>query len=152
MTQEVLEKTVKDYSTYLTNTNLDKKLEPINKAVDDMLARLEEFETMFAFIQPDVQDSRDLLKSILDYKPEFDDLCQKIDSTEFLMAHIKSNLDSLESQIEEGEAWLGVEHSNNVAEKVSSILTPLFKKSVEKKNTVTGVGGMELFKTEEYFK
>lgn len=91
-----------------------------------MLARLEEFETMFAFIQPDVQDSRDLLKSILDYKPEFDDLCQKIDSTEFLMAHIKSNLDALESQIEEGEACLGVEHSNNVAEKVSSILTPLF--------------------------
>lgn len=91
-----------------------------------MLARLEEFETMFAFIQPDVQDSRDLLKSILDYKPEFDDLCQKIDSTEFLMAHIKSNLDALESQIEEREAWLGVEHSNNVAEKVSSILTPLF--------------------------
>lgn len=26
LTQEILEKTVKDYSTYLTNTNLDKKV------------------------------------------------------------------------------------------------------------------------------
>lgn len=91
-----------------------------------MLARLEEFETMLSFIEPDVKDSKDILKSIVDYKPEFEELCQKIDSTEFLIAHIKSNLDTLEAKIEEGEAKMGVDAASKVTEKMTNIFTPLF--------------------------
>ncbi|XP_066250601.1 biogenesis of lysosome-related organelles complex 1 subunit 4 [Euwallacea similis] len=127
MDQNTLQKTAQDYSKFITNTSIDKKLEPINTRIEDLLARMEEFETMFTFIQPDVKDSRDMLKSILDYKPEFEDLCEKIDCTIFLIAHIKNNLDSLEARIEEEEVRLGVEGtSSKVTERVTSMLTPLF--------------------------
>ncbi|ENN72224.1 biogenesis of lysosome-related organelles complex 1 subunit 4 [Dendroctonus ponderosae] len=149
--EDVLRRTAEDYSSYITNTNIEKKLEPVNKAIDDMLARLEEFEAMFTFIEPDVKDSKDILNSILAYKPEFEDLCAKIDSTEFLVAHIKSNLDMLEAKIEEAETKLGVsDTTSKVTEKVSNIFTPLFKKAAERRATSASTN-MELFKTEDYF-
>lgn len=96
-----------------------------------MLARLEEFEAMFTFIEPDVKDSKDILNSIQEYKPEFQDLCAKIDSTEFLVAHIKSNLDMLEAKIEVAETKLGVsDTTSKVTEKVSNIFTPLFVREI----------------------
>ncbi|CAG9770965.1 unnamed protein product [Ceutorhynchus assimilis] len=143
----IVEKTAKDYSKYIDNINLNEKLEPVNKALDDMLTRLEEFETMLSFIQPDVNDSTDILKSILNYKPEFEELCEKIDATEFLIAHIKSNLDNLEAKIEEAEAKMGV---SDATAKVTNIFTPLFKKSPEKH--ISPSPTLELFKTEEYFR
>lgn len=87
-----------------------------------MLARLEEFETMFAFIQPDIKDSKDLLHSITEYKSEFDSLCAKIDNTELLIAHVKHNLDTLEAQVEDGEAKMNL---TDTASKVTNLLTPL---------------------------
>ncbi|XP_030762807.1 biogenesis of lysosome-related organelles complex 1 subunit 4 isoform X2 [Sitophilus oryzae] len=141
-----VEKTAKDYSKYITDIDLAKKLEPINKSIDDMLTRLEEFETMFTFIQPDVKDSSDLLSSMLQYKPEFDQLCEKIDSTEFLVEHIKSNLDALESRIEEGEIKL---NAVDTASRVTNMLSPLFMSINEKKTTAPPT--TELFKVEDYF-
>ncbi|XP_050295470.1 biogenesis of lysosome-related organelles complex 1 subunit 4 [Anthonomus grandis grandis] len=141
-----IKKTALDYSQYITNNNIKEKLEPVNKTVDDLLVRLEEFETMFSLIQPDIKDSKDILNSIISYKPEFDDLCDKIDSTEFMIAHIKTNLDTLEGKIEEAEAKMGI---SDAASKVSSILTPLFKKSVDRRPVNTSV---EQFKVEDYIK
>ncbi|ERL89444.1 hypothetical protein D910_06811 [Dendroctonus ponderosae] len=38
--EDVLRITDEDYSSYISNTNIKKKLKPLNKAIDDMLARL----------------------------------------------------------------------------------------------------------------
>ncbi|KAF7268574.1 hypothetical protein GWI33_018326 [Rhynchophorus ferrugineus] len=142
-----IKKTSEGYSKLFTDCNLEQKLAPINKSIEQMLARLEEFETMFAFIQPDIKDSKDLLNSIMEYKSEFDILCEKIDNTELLVAHVKHNLDTLEARIEECEAKLNV---TDTASKVTNLLTPLlFKKAnAERKPTPSSV---ELFKTEDYF-
>ncbi|XP_076272900.1 biogenesis of lysosome-related organelles complex 1 subunit 4 isoform X2 [Rhynchophorus ferrugineus] len=140
-----IKKTSEGYSKLFTDCNLEQKLVPINKSIEQMLARLEEFETMFAFIQPDIKDSKDLLNSIMEYKSEFDILCEKIDNTELLVAHVKHNLDTLEARIEESEAKLNV---TDTASKVTNLLTPLLFANAERKPTPSSV---ELFKTEDYF-
>ncbi|KAH1002419.1 hypothetical protein HUJ04_008507 [Dendroctonus ponderosae] len=43
--EDVLRITDEDYSSYISNTNIKKKLKPLNKAIDDMLARLCEEQT-----------------------------------------------------------------------------------------------------------
>ncbi|KAL1517077.1 hypothetical protein ABEB36_000888 [Hypothenemus hampei] len=147
---DVLKQTAESYSKYITNIDLEEKLQPVNKAMEDMLTRLEEFETMFTLAQPDIKDSKDIIKSILDYKPEFEELCLKIDSIEFMTVHIKNNLTALETKIEETENQMGiVDTKSRVTEKVAHIFTPLFKKSFDKKAPTSS--SAEIFKTEHYF-
>ncbi|XP_057664678.1 biogenesis of lysosome-related organelles complex 1 subunit 4 isoform X2 [Diorhabda carinulata] len=141
---EYVEKTAKEYSK-CCEIDLESKLKPINKSVDDMLARLEEFETMMSFVIQDRKDYNDILTSVPNYKEEFDILCNKIDSVEKLTKHIKSNLDELEKEIEKAELSLGCTEKTA---KVTQIFTPLFKKNVDKKSTSQST---EFFKTEDYF-
>lgn len=134
-----LENTAKEYSKYC-DINLESKvqlfkdngsyfskyflqLEPVNKCIDDMFARLEEFQTMMSFVTQDQVESVKVLTSLLDHREEFEDLCIKIDSLECLVSHIKNNLDKLEDDINKAEANLNI---SEPTAKVANIFTPLF--------------------------
>ncbi|XP_060524796.1 biogenesis of lysosome-related organelles complex 1 subunit 4 isoform X2 [Cylas formicarius] len=135
----MLQQTVQDYTAAIS------QLLPLHKTVDDLQARLEEFETMLTFVQADAKESRDVLIKILSYKPEFDELCAKIDTIERLVGHVKTNFAGLETEIEKKEAAMGIA---DTASKVTGIFTPFFKKTMERKQ-----GTYEKpFKTEDYFK
>ncbi|XP_023017845.1 biogenesis of lysosome-related organelles complex 1 subunit 4 [Leptinotarsa decemlineata] len=138
------EKTAKDFSKYL-EVDLDHKLKPITASIDDMLTRLEEFQTMISFVVQDRIDYNDILTAIPNYKNEFDNMCKKIDTLEKLMAHIKSNLDQLECGIEKAEDELGCSETTM---KVTNIFTPLFRKQSGKKEFRFQ---SDNFKTENYF-
>ncbi|KAG5889941.1 hypothetical protein JTB14_018836 [Gonioctena quinquepunctata] len=140
-----VENTAKGFSKYC-ELDMNNKVEPIIGSIDEMLARLEEFQTMISFVVQDRTDYNDILSSIPNYGSEFGDMCNKIDTLEKMVAHIKSNLDHLESEIEKAENELGC---NEATSKVTNIFTPLFKKNVEKKYSKDHHSGY--FKTEEYF-
>ncbi|KAJ8972783.1 hypothetical protein NQ317_009236 [Molorchus minor] len=118
----MLEELAEDYSKYC-DVNIEQKLNPISKSVDDMLARLEEFQTMLTFIKQDEKDSSDILNSIPNYKNDFDAMCNTIDRLENLMTHIKINLDKLDDDLERAETELGY---NEPKKKVTNLFTPLF--------------------------
>ncbi|CAH1982311.1 unnamed protein product [Acanthoscelides obtectus] len=143
---KVVEKTAVDYAKYL-DVNLPSKFQPLQTSIDEILARLEEFQTMLSFIAGDRKDYNDIIASIPNYKPRFDDMFKRIDVLEVLVAHMKDNMDTLESNIEKAEAELGI---NEPAMKVPSIFTPLFKKSTSSERSPSK--GMEIFHTEDYFK
>ncbi|KAJ8969157.1 hypothetical protein NQ314_001898 [Rhamnusium bicolor] len=139
-----LENVAKDYSKYC-DVDINLKLKPINQSVDDMLTRLEEFQTMVSFVKQDGIDSNDILTSFLNFKSDMDEMCIKINTIENLITHIKSNLDKLEDDMDKAETEMGCnEHKN----KVTNIFTPLFKKNTDKKQIIPN---MELFKTDDYF-
>ncbi|KAJ8938139.1 hypothetical protein NQ318_006999 [Aromia moschata] len=117
-----LEAVAKDYSKYC-NVNLDHKLKPVNKSVDDMLARLEEFQTILSFIKQDEKDATNIFASVPNYKSDLDEMCDTIDTIENLISHIKNNLDKLENDIEKAETELGYNEHKKI---VSNIFTPLF--------------------------
>ncbi|XP_072392839.1 biogenesis of lysosome-related organelles complex 1 subunit 4 [Diabrotica undecimpunctata] len=141
---EYIQKTAKDYKK-CCDVDMDSKLNSLNKSIDEMLTRLEEFQTMMSFVEQDRKDYNDILTSVPNYKDEFDILCNRIDTVDKLTTHIKSNLDVLENEIEKAESSLGC--SEKTA-KVTQIFTPLFKKNVDKKQSTQS---SELFKTEDYF-
>ncbi|XP_018563279.1 biogenesis of lysosome-related organelles complex 1 subunit 4 [Anoplophora glabripennis] len=139
-----LENVAQDYSKYC-DVDLNGKLQPINKSIEDMLARLEEFQTMVSFVKQDETDSNDILTSLPNYRNDLEDMFNKIDTMESLVIHMKNNLDKLEDDIEKAETELGC---NDPKKKVTSIFTPLFRKNTEKKQPTPSLG---LFKVEDYF-
>ncbi|KAJ8924592.1 hypothetical protein NQ315_000742 [Exocentrus adspersus] len=139
-----LENVAGDYNKYC-DVDIHSKLMPINEQIENMLARLEEFQTMILFVKQDGTDSRDILTSIANYSNELNDLFNKIDTMERLVTHIKSNLDKVEDDVEKAEVEFGC---NDSKKKVTSIFTPLFKKATEKKQLSPSLG---LFKVEDYF-
>ncbi|CAG9818791.1 unnamed protein product [Phaedon cochleariae] len=97
----------------------------VSGSIEEMLARLEEFQTMLYFVTQDRIDYNDILTSIPNYGVEFDQICNKIDTLESLISHIQSNLDQLEHEIEKAETELGCTETSAI--KVTNIFTPLFE-------------------------
>ncbi|EEZ99861.2 Biogenesis of lysosome-related organelles complex 1 subunit 4-like Protein [Tribolium castaneum] len=140
-----VEKTAKDFSKFLT-VDMDERLKPINKSIDDMLARLEEFQTMISFAKQERINATELVSSIQSSNESLNDLFQRIDSVEKLVQDVKSTLDNLEAVVEKAEEEVGVTESKT--SKVANIFTPLFKKTSGKKQTGNS---SQTFKTSDYF-
>ncbi|KAK4877501.1 hypothetical protein RN001_010007 [Aquatica leii] len=146
----MLKRTAEEYSKYL-KVNLEEKLVPIHQSVDDMLTRLEEFETLLTIVQQERCNAVGLTGSLtqsVDCFGDIKELCERIDRLEKLVEHIKSNVDTVERKIETAEEHYGLTDNTS---KIKNLLIPLFKKNVvvrEPSNTEE----MEVFSTENYFK
>lgn len=91
-----------------------------------MLVRLEEFETMIALVQQERCNSIGLTGSLTqtsDYQKEFKNLCNRIDSLEKVVDHVKDNIDTLESKVDAAEKQLGITDNTS---KLKNFLTPIF--------------------------
>ncbi|VEN33962.1 unnamed protein product [Callosobruchus maculatus] len=140
-------KTATDYAKYL-DLDFPSQIQCLTSTIYEMLARLEEFQTILSFMSQDRNYYNSMITSIPKYQGEIDDLCKKIDMVEGLIAHIKDNMDTLESRVEKAETELNINESTM---KVPNIFTPLFKKNtVPDRNSPSK--GMEMFHTEDYFK
>lgn len=132
-----------DYAKYLDH-NVDEKIKPINDSLNNMLARLEEFETMFTFLHQDINSSIEAFNTISTFQDQFNLLCSKIDSVEKLVNHIKCNLESLEQSIEKHEQKYNIAGPKGVA----NIFAPFFKLTVDNRAKTNNT---PLFKPEDYF-
>ncbi|KAF5278133.1 hypothetical protein FQR65_LT03649 [Abscondita terminalis] len=145
----MLKSTAEEYSKYL-QLNLEEKLSPIHQSIDDMLTRLEEFETLLTIVQQERCNAIGLTGSLtqsIDCFGSLKELCDRIDRLEALIEHIKSNIDAVERKIEAAEEHYGLTDSTS---KIKNLLSPLFKKNVVvKEPSVTG--DIEVFSTDDYF-
>lgn len=95
-------------------------MEPINETIDQMLVRLEEFQTMVILVQ---QEKCNSLAELTESKSELLSLCEKIEALEQLIEHIKSNMYMLEGKIEAAESNLGLKDNTT---KIKTFLKPFF--------------------------
>ncbi|KAF2893265.1 hypothetical protein ILUMI_12909 [Ignelater luminosus] len=145
----MLTETAEEYSKYL-KIDLEKKLIPIHQSVDDMLTRLEEFETILLIVQQERCNAVGLTGSLtqaLDNFGELKELCDRIDALEKLIEHVKANIDTIERRIEAAEEHFGLTDNTS---KIKNLLIPLFKKSVVPKEPSVN-NEMEIFSTGDYF-
>ncbi|KAB0795997.1 hypothetical protein PPYR_10058 [Photinus pyralis] len=147
----MLKNTSEEYSKY-AKINLDQKLNPILQSVEDMLTRLEEFETLLTLVQQERCNAVGLTGSLttaVGFGGNLKELCAHVDRLEKLTEHIKSNIESLERKIDLAEEQYGL--TDNTA-KLKNLLIPLFKKNVAvREPVVEGVSEREVFSTEDYF-
>lgn len=91
-----------------------------------MVLRLEEFEAMIALVQQERCNSMGMTGSLsetIDGKAELEKLCQRIDTVEQLVEHVKTNLAAIESKVDTAEAQFGATDSTT---KLKSFFLPLF--------------------------
>lgn len=143
----MLKSTAVDYSKYL-QVDLEQKLEPVQQAIDEMLTRLEETETLLALVQEERSKSvgvtgslTEIADSLVDFK-QFD---LRIKSLEKLIEHIKSNVDVLERKIEAAEEVSGLTDNTS---KLKNLLIPFFKRNSSEE---VYDENKPIFCTEDYF-
>jgi predicted nucleic acid-binding Zn-ribbon protein len=140
-----INKTSNEYSKFIM-IDMQEKLKPINKSIDDMHARLEEFQIMITFAKQERVGATDLLNAISNCKNDVENLFTRIDSVEDIVEHVRTSLLSLEADIEKAEEEIG--YTESTTTKVANMFTPLFKKSAERKHTPNS---LNLYKTSDYF-
>lgn len=90
-------------------------MQPIEDSIDDMLTRLEEFESMVLLVQQErgnVVGLTGTLMQVVDGKQELDVLCSKVDVIESLVVNVRETLDSLDDQIQFAEEQYGYVEQN----------------------------------------
>ncbi|KDR23558.1 biogenesis of lysosome-related organelles complex 1 subunit 4 [Zootermopsis nevadensis] len=137
---------VNDYVEYL-KVDLRKELIPVEEIVDDMLTRLEEFESLMEMVQTNGLHSLDgSVPNILSYKDRLTALCGRVDRLETFLNHVKQDLDVVESHMETAEADVG-----NSDGKLKNILKPLFFKKSDPVVSSPVYEVPEIFKTSNFF-
>lgn len=127
---------------------------PISTSLDEMLLRMEEFENILELIkeQSSVAVQKNIPK-IAAMKPEFDNLCDRLDALERFVTMVSKNLDIVERQVQIAEEELDIpDKTINVLLKSLNIFG---KPKQTEKQTNRNANGMydppAIFKTENYF-
>jgi len=135
----MIEDTAVDYAKY-PDIDLAQKLDPINNAIDQMITRLEEFESILLLVQQERCESMGLTGHLVDTADcvsDLKDLCLRIDAVENLVAYIKNAVQFLEIKIDAAETEFGIKE----ASKLKNFFKPLFEKksSLSEKSEVASV-------------
>ncbi|XP_058460587.1 biogenesis of lysosome-related organelles complex 1 subunit 4-like [Malaya genurostris] len=148
------EEIVEDYTGYFRASNLQSEMRPISSRIDEMLLRLEEFESLLVLVKEEsavtVQQN---IPKILSLKPELDKLCERLDQLEKFVSMVTKNLDAVERQVQIAEEELDIpDKTINVLLKSLNIFGK--SKQVERQTNRNASGLYEapvIFKTENYF-
>ncbi|GJQ68243.1 hypothetical protein Trydic_g16856 [Trypoxylus dichotomus] len=146
----MLKQTSQSYAKML-NINLDERLKPVSQSVDEMITRLEEFDTMIMLVQQERCNSIGITGSLtetIDYKAELKNLCNRIDALEKIVDHAKNNIDMLENKVEVAEKQFGISDGTS---KLKNFLAPIFKKNSTEEGVSTEIIAKEPFRVEKYF-
>ncbi|XP_023713009.1 biogenesis of lysosome-related organelles complex 1 subunit 4 isoform X2 [Cryptotermes secundus] len=137
---------VNDYLEYF-KVDLTKQLAPVEETIDDMLTRLEEFESLMEMVQTNGLHSLDgSVPNILLYKDRLRALCNRVDRLETFLNRVKHDLDVVESHMDAAEADVG-----NTNGKFKNILKPLFFKKPDKAVRSPVYEAPEIFRTSDFF-
>uniref|UniRef100_A0A1B0GID4 Uncharacterized protein n=1 Tax=Lutzomyia longipalpis TaxID=7200 RepID=A0A1B0GID4_LUTLO len=67
----------RDYSNYLTQNSIPKEVDPICRNIDDMLTRLDEFESLLNVVKENISVTTDKnLPEISAFEKDFQELCR----------------------------------------------------------------------------
>ncbi|XP_046996417.1 biogenesis of lysosome-related organelles complex 1 subunit 4 isoform X3 [Schistocerca americana] len=109
-----------DYASYF-KLDVNKEISPVMETIEDMLTRLEEFESLMDMVRTDVtQSAVATVPDIVACKSELRTLCDRIDCLEALVTRVRRDLDTVESQLDTAEATVGGEGV------IRNMLKPLF--------------------------
>ncbi|XP_047114204.1 biogenesis of lysosome-related organelles complex 1 subunit 4 isoform X3 [Schistocerca piceifrons] len=138
-----------DYASYF-KLDVNKEISPVMETIEDMLTRLEEFESLMDMVRTDVtQSAVATVPDIVACKSELRTLCDRIDCLEALVTRVRRDLDTVESQLDTAEATVGGEGV------IRNMLKPLFffKKSdpLSRAASSPPYQPPEIFKTDDYF-
>ncbi|XP_043277186.1 biogenesis of lysosome-related organelles complex 1 subunit 4 isoform X2 [Venturia canescens] len=127
----------------------------VHETIEDMMARLEEFESIIGMVQTVgaecTSEHRPRLQSV---RPELSSLCKRIDALEHIVARANVDLTALETAVETAEAELG---GVGVSDRILGMLNPishLFKSKNTESPTVRPLTNFEpppIYHTEDFF-
>uniref|UniRef100_A0A1L8DTL9 Putative bioproteinis of lysosome-related organelles complex 1 subunit 4 n=1 Tax=Nyssomyia neivai TaxID=330878 RepID=A0A1L8DTL9_9DIPT len=112
----------RDYSNYLTQNSISKEVDPICRNIDDMLARLEEFESLLNSVKENISVTTDKnLPDIGAFQKDFTELCRRIDGFERFVGIAGDHLGKMEAHMVVAEQELGYTESG-----IKGFLKPIF--------------------------
>ncbi|XP_055610276.1 biogenesis of lysosome-related organelles complex 1 subunit 4 [Uranotaenia lowii] len=143
-----------NYTRWNDASNLQAEIQPITARIEDMLLRLEEFEALLELTKAQrsvaVQQN---IGTIVAMKPEFDELCSRIDQLERFVAMVSKNLEAVEKQVQIAEEELDIpDKTINVLLKSLNIFSK--PKTLERQTNRNASGVYQaptIFKTSDYF-
>ena len=112
-----------DYAAYL-NVDLTKELSAASESVEDMLTRLEEFQSLIHMVKADgFQAVETLTSEILGRKGELKQLGDRIDGLDSLITRVKTDVDKLESLLTSAEAEANASEGAPLLKALGSLFT-----------------------------
>ncbi|XP_075684509.1 biogenesis of lysosome-related organelles complex 1 subunit 4-like isoform X1 [Rhinoderma darwinii] len=152
---EVLKSTTAQLSTYLLPAQQSSEIENLEKSLEDLLVRVDEFVGMLDMIRNDTsQVVNEKVPQIYTKAAEMRKLYQKIDLLEAFVKRVGSNVAQMEEQVTQAETNLGTFPNplKKIFQNISS--SPLFSPSKVTSSPRAQPRRYEpptLFKTEDYF-
>ncbi|EDW18520.1 biogenesis of lysosome-related organelles complex 1 subunit 4 [Drosophila mojavensis] len=105
----MVEQAAEDYAKIIQSADLEKEINPLCNNIDDMLARLDEFETVLASVRAESNGiMANHVCSILSFSANFDELRQRIDKLDTFVAAVNENLNEVEKSVDVAEQELNV--------------------------------------------
>ncbi|KAK6627376.1 hypothetical protein RUM44_009853 [Polyplax serrata] len=146
----MIEELVKDYSNYV-KVDLKSELHDVQDTIDDMLTRLDEFENLVNMVKADNELSSDLsIPMVIQSKQKLDLLCRQVDSLEIFINRVKSDMEIIETQVQEAEEEMGQPNG-----RIKSMIKPLLRMSnsvpVQRQSHTSSYQAPTLFKTSSFF-
>lgn len=140
----MIEETAQNYMDIM-RIDLTKELDPLKDTIEDMLTRLEEFETLTEMVRSnELQNVEEYIPDMLAHREDLTLLCNRVDRLQVFLVRVKQDLEKVEHNIELAEA--------NVEGKFKNILKPLFFKKQDSTAVKSPVyEAPEIFETSKYF-
>ncbi|XP_016989014.1 biogenesis of lysosome-related organelles complex 1 subunit 4 [Drosophila rhopaloa] len=99
----------RDYAKIVQSADLEKEINPLCTNIDDMLARLDEFETLLSSVRAESNGMMaNNVCSILAFGESFEQLKTRIDSLEQFVGAVSTNLKEVERSVDIAEEELHV--------------------------------------------
>ncbi|XP_012269824.2 biogenesis of lysosome-related organelles complex 1 subunit 4 isoform X1 [Athalia rosae] len=146
----MIEELAVEHAAYV-RVDLTDQVKTLHDTIEDMMMRLEEFESIFGMVQTEGAECLSgQIPRLQIAQQQLGGLCRRIDALEHVLARVNVNLDSLETAVEAAEADLGVP---------DSLLSKLIPLSFFKKNQEPSTRGGRtpifeppiIYKTEDFF-
>ncbi|KAH8300447.1 hypothetical protein KR018_006119 [Drosophila ironensis] len=104
-----LKNIAEEYAKTIQSADLEREINPLCTNIDDMLARLDEFETLLASVRAESNGMMaNNVCSILSFGESFDQLRTRIDGLEQFVGAVSANLDEVEKSVDLAEGELHV--------------------------------------------
>ncbi|XP_068149760.1 biogenesis of lysosome-related organelles complex 1 subunit 4 [Drosophila tropicalis] len=98
-----------DYAKIMRSADLEREINPLCTNIEDMLARLDEFESLLASVRAESNGiMANHVCSILNFGENFQELQTRIDNLELMVGQVQANLNLVEHSVDVAEQELNV--------------------------------------------
>ncbi|XP_050335170.1 biogenesis of lysosome-related organelles complex 1 subunit 4 [Bactrocera neohumeralis] len=105
----MVEQAAEGYAKILQSINLEREINPICMSIEDMLARLDEFETLLSSVRAENNSIlENHVSGILAFSDGFQKLRERIDKLEQFVDKVNTNVNEVEKSLDVAELELNV--------------------------------------------